>query len=346
MKEILFTSVNTLFPKFPQVIGMDLPAFDQLCQCAYSQTQGPARQEAEGRLLTLSQNTEAFRFIASSLESPSISSATMHFALSALTKILTHHWVAVSPTDRVAARCAVLAFLRARGADAEVHIVNQTCLLLARMTKMGWFDCPPSDPSMLPFHSMSVSVASSPTSPAAPSSQMPFQEIVGDFQQFWNTGNAYHICIALSGLLELVSEMNANRTLRSLAKHRRVAMSFRDASLFTILNLSLQTLTYIRGNQISFDSETRRYRTLELALRLCGDCLSFDFIGASYEETSDDNTTIQIPNAWKGLFQDGQLVSVLSNIYSYKPMQLHCDASACQLCERAQDLVCRNRKAS
>ena len=98
---------------------MDIPTFDQLCQCAYSQAQGPVRQEAEGRLMVLTQNADAFRFIASSLESPSISSATMHFALSSLTKILTHFWIAVPPTDRVAARSAVLAFLRARGGDAE-----------------------------------------------------------------------------------------------------------------------------------------------------------------------------------------------------------------------------------
>jgi exportin-7 len=295
---------------------MDIPTFDQLCQCAYSQAQGPVRQEAEGRLMVLTQNADAFRFIASSLESPSISSATMHFALSSLTKILTHFWIAVPPTDRVAARSAVLAFLRARGGDAEIHVVNQTCLLLARMTKMGWFDSSPSDPTMLPFHSMSVSSVTSPTSPAAPALHMPFQDMVADFQQFWNTGNPQLICIALSGILELVSEMNTNRTLRSLAKHRRVAMAFRDASLLAVLNLSVQTLTFSRSGQIPFDSDARRLRTIELALRLCGDCLSFDFIGASYEETSDDNTTIQIPNSWKGLFQDGQLVPTLCALYS------------------------------
>jgi exportin-7 len=294
---------------------MDLPTYDQLCQCAYSQAQGSARIEAEGRLVMLTQNSDAFRFIASSLESPSISSATMHFSLSSLTKILTQFWVSVPPTDRVACRNAVLTFLRARGGDAELHVLNQTCLLLARMTKMGWFDSSPSDPSMLAFHSMSVSGVSSPTLPSSPAIQMPFQDIVSDYQQFWNTGNPQLICISLSGLLEVVAEMNANRTLRSLAKHRRVSMAFRDASLLAILNLSVQTLTFIRSGQIPFDSDTRRLRTLELSLRMCSDCLSFDFIGASYEETSDDNTTIQIPNAWKGLFQDGQLVPLLCNIY-------------------------------
>jgi exportin-7 len=184
------------------------------------------------------------------------------------------------------------------------------------MTKMGWFDSSPSDPTMLPFHSMSVSSVTSPTSPAAPALHMPFQDMVADFQQFWNTGNPQLICIALSGILELVSEMNTNRTLRSLAKHRRVAMAFRDASLLAVLNLSVQTLTFSRSGQIPFDSDARRLRTIELALRLCGDCLSFDFIGASYEETSDDNTTIQIPNSWKGLFQDGQLVPTLCALYS------------------------------
>ena len=82
---------------------MDLPTFDQLCQLAYSQTQGPARQDAEGRLMILTQNADAFRFIASSLESPSISPATMHFALTSLTKMLTNFWVAIPPPDRVAA---------------------------------------------------------------------------------------------------------------------------------------------------------------------------------------------------------------------------------------------------
>ena len=51
-----------------------------------------------------------------------------------------------------------------------------------------------------------------------------------------------HLVLGLQMLHQLVTEMNSAANTRSLAQHRKVAGSFRDACLFAIFKISLETL--------------------------------------------------------------------------------------------------------
>ena len=54
-----------------------------------------------------------------------------------------------------------------------------------------------------------------------------------------------HCVVGVQILHQLVLEMNQAESMRSLAKHRKVASSFRDESLFDIFTLSCTLLRQI-----------------------------------------------------------------------------------------------------
>lgn len=106
-------------------------------------------------------------------------------------------------------------------------------------------------------------------------------------------------------------------------RHRRIASSFRDQSLFLIFQISLTSLFKLKADGImnfwyynhrcihSFFGVTVLIHALdfaivfyvkllvgsklqELSLMLSHSCLSFDFMGTSYDESSDEIGTIQV----------------------------------------------------
>ena len=54
-----------------------------------------------------------------------------------------------------------------------------------------------------------------------------------------------HCVIGVQLLHQVVMEMNIAESMKSLAKHRKVATSFRDECLFDLFNLSLSLLRQI-----------------------------------------------------------------------------------------------------
>lgn len=96
--------------------------------------------------------------------------------------------------------------------------------------------------------------------------------------------------------------------------HRRVACSFRDQSLFQIFQISLTSLRQLEtnGNMMTFVLKlfgfvpyhcflilyflwcTVASRLQELALSLSLKCLSFDFVGTSIDESSEEFGTVQV----------------------------------------------------
>lgn len=135
---------------------------------------------------------------------------------------------------------------------------------------------------------------------------------------FWGIqGSAEHCMIGVQLLSQLTCEMNqiseadANR---SLTKHRKIASSFRDTQLFEIFQLSTTLLKTAHTNRKSLNFsdesqvgpslipswpsllisfETFQHELLKQLLRLSHNCLTFDFIGTSTDESSDDLCTVQ-----------------------------------------------------
>ncbi|KAK3002770.1 hypothetical protein RJ639_018630, partial [Escallonia herrerae] len=90
--------------------------------------------------------------------------------------------------------------------------------------------------------------------------------------------------------------------------HRRVACAFRDQSLFQIFQISLTSLHQLKINVV--------YRLQELALSLSLKCLSFDFVGTSIDESSEEFGTVQLPSSWKGVVEDSSTLQIFFEYYA------------------------------
>lgn len=103
-----------------------------------------------------------------------------------------------------------------------------------------------------------------------------------------------HTIIGLRLLYELVDEMNHKTQKRAFTQHRKVAVSFRDHSLLQVFEISLKMLHQIASRKISFGGSDPAQESqlegqvLEQALKLCLACISYDFIGTSPDESSED----------------------------------------------------------
>lgn len=57
-------------------------------------------------------------------------------------------------------------------------------------------------------------------------------------------------------------------------------------------------------------------------LRLAYNCLTFDFIGTSTDESSDDLCTVQIPTSWRPAFLDYSTLKLFFDLYHSLPNTL------------------------
>ncbi|KAG6783265.1 hypothetical protein POTOM_012710 [Populus tomentosa] len=167
------------------------------------------------------------------------------------------------------------------------HFVNASLiLLLCRVTKFGWFD------------------------------DDKFREVVKEATDFLSQASSNHYEIGLKILNQLVTEMNQPNTGLSSTHHRRVACSFRDQSLFQIFQISLTSLGQLKNDVTG--------RLQELALSLSLKCLSFDFVGTSIDESSEEFGTIQvlityssnIPTSWRSVLEDPSTLQIFFDYYA------------------------------
>ncbi|GMP97976.1 hypothetical protein CsSME_00046028 [Camellia sinensis var. sinensis] len=130
---------------------------------------------------------------------------------------------------------------------------------------------------------------------------------------FLNQQATFHYAIGLKILNQLISEMNQPNPGLPSTHHRRVACSFRDQSLLQIFRISLTSLCQLKNDVGS--------KLQELALSLSLKCLSFDFVGTSFDESSDDFGSVQIPSSWKPVIEDPSTLQIFFDYYAItKPL--------------------------
>lgn len=139
--------------------------------------------------------------------------------------------------------------------------------------------------------------------------------------------------IGVQLLSQLTCEMNQiseGEANRSLTKHRKIASSFRDTQLFEIFRLSCTLLGNARENckNLNFNDESQHGLMTQL-LRLAQNCLTFDFIGTSTDESSDDLCTVQIPTSWRPAFLDFTTLKLFFDLYHSLPNTLSSLALSC-----------------
>ncbi|XP_038886030.1 exportin-7 isoform X3 [Benincasa hispida] len=191
---------------------------------------------------------------------------------------------------RLDIRGYLINYLATRGPDLQPFVSASLIQLLCRLTKFGWFD------------------------------DDRFRDIVKESTNFLGQATSEHYAIGLKILNQLVSEMNQPNQGFPSTNHRRVACSFRDQALFQIFQISLTSLCQLKNDA---------GRLQELALSLSLKCLSFDFVGTSIDESSEEFGTVQIPSSWKPVLEDPSTLQIFFDYYAITKAPLSKEALEC-----------------
>ena len=81
-------------------------------------------------------------------------------------------------------------------------------------------------------------------------------------------------------------------------------------------------------NNLDFNDSAQHGLMTQL-LRLAHNCLTFDFIGTSTDESSDDLCTVQIPTAWRPAFLEYATLQLFFDLYHSLPSSLSPLALSC-----------------
>lgn len=145
---------------------------------------------------------------------------------------------------------------------------------------------------------------------------------------FMFQGSVEHCMIGVQILSQLVCEINQMSDIDvniSFTKHRKIACSFRDTQLFDIFLMSCSLLSTARDNSKSLNFlDEAQHGLMNQILRLTRNCLSFDFIGTSSDESTDDMQTMQIPTNWRPAFLDMNTLKLFFDLYHALPPRLSC----------------------
>lgn len=181
-------------------------------------------------------------------------------------------------------RSYFIEYLTTRGPSLEPFVVTSLVQLVCRMSKLGWFDADG------------------------------FRTIVEDGKALLEKGirdsSQPHYLLGLKILHMGVSEMNSPTPGRTLTQHRKVAVSFRDQSLYQAFQLALSALHHLHSAGAGADGKLR-----EQAMSLALACLSFDFVGTCVDESSEDLGTIQIPSAWRPSIEELGTLGIFLDFY-------------------------------
>ncbi|MEQ2158735.1 Exportin 7, partial [Goodea atripinnis] len=228
------------------------------------------------------------------------SSYSQLLAATCLSKLVSRTSNPLPLEQRIDIRNYVLNYLATRPKLAA-FVTQALIQLYARITKLGWFDCQKDD--------------------------YVFRNVIADVTRFLQD-SVEHCIIGVTILSQLTNEINQADTTHPLTKHRKIASSFRDSSLFDIFTLSCNLLKQASGKNLNLNDESQHGLLMQL-LKLSYNCLNFDFIGTSTDESSDDLCTVQIPTSWRSAFLDSSTLQLFFNLYhslppSLSPLVLSC----------------------
>ncbi|XP_061360451.1 uncharacterized protein LOC133304431 isoform X2 [Gastrolobium bilobum] len=179
---------------------------------------------------------------------------------------------------RIDIRNYLINYLASKGPELEPFVLGSLIQLFCRITKFGWLD------------------------------DERFREVVKEAMNFLSQQAQYHYSIGLKILNQLVSEINQLNPGLPATRQRRIASSFRDQSLFQIFQISLTSLFQLKTDVGS--------KLQELSLMLSLSCLSFDFMGTSYDESSDEIGTVQVPSSWKPALEESSTLQIFFDYYA------------------------------
>ncbi|MBN3316501.1 XPO7 protein, partial [Atractosteus spatula] len=276
-----------------------LAQLEILCKQLYETTDTATRLQAEKALVEFTNSPDCLSKCQLLLERGS-SSYSQLLAATCLSKLVSRTSNPLPLEQRIDIRNYVLNYLATRPKLAT-FVTQALIQLYARITKLGWFDCQKED--------------------------YVFRNAIADVTRFLQD-SVEHCIIGVTILSQLTNEINQADTTHPLTKHRKIASSFRDSSLFDIFTLSCNLLKQASGKNLNLNDESQHGLLMQL-LKLAHNCLNFDFIGTSTDESSDDLCTVQIPTSWRSAFLDSSTLQLFFDLYhsippSLSPLVLSC----------------------
>ena len=198
-------------------------------------------------------------------------------AATTLTKLISKPSSTLPIKERIEIKNYVLQYLYDR--QLEPFVSKALIQLYAKITKLGWLD--------------------------SLDSQWVFRNVMDEIEKF--LGQDITKCIIGVDLLRLliveVDKVGYADNARPLTKQRKTAGSFRDTTLLDSFKTSIRLLRAALKAQDNFNvSDQRQLKLVSSLLELSYAALTFDFIGTCQDESSDDQTTVQIPTGWRSLF--------------------------------------------
>lgn len=270
----------------------------------YESTDSQIRSQAEKALFNFQDDPDALNKCQLLLDRGD-SAYSQLLAATTLTKLVSRNVQGLSLQQRVDIRNYLLNYLATRP-GLQAFVIQALVMLLAKLTKYGWFDLYKDE--------------------------YVFRNIVNDVKEFLK-GNAMLMMIGVQILSQLTCEMNQIPEVDvnlTFTKHRKIACSFRDTQLYDIFLLACNLLSSARDNakNLNFMDEAQHGLVSHL-LNLARNCLTFDFIGTSADESADDMSTVQIPANWRPAFLELDSLKLFFDLYHLLPTRLASLALSC-----------------
>ncbi|BBN20485.1 exportin-7 [Marchantia polymorpha subsp. ruderalis] len=180
---------------------------------------------------------------------------------------------------RLDIRTYIANYLASKGHDLQSFVTTSLIHLLCRLSTLGWYE------------------------------DDRYRDIVRGAMKFLSQGTSDHYYIGLKILNQLVVEMNQANPGLTLTQHRKTACSFRDTALLEVFEVSLSSL-----KQLKMDGAAERLQ--EQAMNLALKCLSFDFVGTSFDESSEELGAIQVPSSWRNVLEEPSTMKLFFECYS------------------------------
>ncbi|XP_037051893.1 ran-binding protein 16 [Bradysia coprophila] len=276
---------------------MDIQQLELLCKQMYQAQDSSIRSEAEKALVAFQDSCDALPKCQLLLDRGD-SSYSQLLAATTLTKLISKNVQGLSLQQRIDIRNYILNYLATRP-SLENFVIQALVTLLGKITKYGWFD--------------------------QHKEELVFRNVLDDVKKFLQ-GSVEHCMIGVQILSQLTCEMNQMSEVDisfSFTKHRKIACSFRDTQLYDIFCLSCNLLSTARDNSKSLNfADESQHGLMNQILRLTRNCLSFDFIGTSTDESIDDMSTVQIPTNWRPAFLNLDTLKLFFDLYHILPSRL------------------------
>ncbi|XP_053236663.1 ran-binding protein 17 isoform X6 [Podarcis raffonei] len=280
---------------YPQ---QSLAELEVLCKQLYEGTDLAQRIQAEKVLLELINSPECLSQCQLLLEQGTTSYAQL-LAATCLSKL-----VCKTPPlpvqQRMDIRNYILNYVASRPKLA-LFVIQALVQVIAKITKLGWFD--------------------------VQKDLLIFRDIIADVKKFLQ-GTVDHCIIGVMILSELTQEMNFVDYSRPSSKHRKIATSFRDTTLKDILMLACSLLKEMLAKPLNLQDQQQQNLAMHL-LKLVLNCLNYDFIGSSADESADDLCTVQIPTNWRSIFLEPETLDLFFDLYHSLPSMLSQLALSC-----------------